>query len=484
MRRQTTVGEVDPEVLAYTAGMDRVLDLALVDADCLGTAAHVTMLSRVPVKPALMTPQAARRVIAELRNILAEAAAGRFSITLEDQDVHLAIERRLTEKLGDLGKRVHVCRSRNDQVAVDLRLFAKTRLLEATDAATALVRALIAFAKKHEKLPMVGRTHMQPAMPSSVGLWASAWAEGLLDDLTLLMAAYELNDQCPLGSAASYGVPVPIDRRLTSDLLGFAKPVHNVLHANQARGKLEAAILSALGQIMLTLSRMAQDLILFSMPEFGYFRLPAEFTTGSSIMPQKRNPDVLELVRAKTAKVLAHASLVAEILRAAPSGYNRDLQETKAPFMEGLELAISSLRILSPLVAGLEVDGDALRRAFGPEVFATDRALELVAAGMPFRDAYHEVKANLQTLTGKSPDAALAAKRHLGAPLGLDWADLDARTQAAELWAADEIAHHRIHRDRLLGLSRKKPSGPFDRPPKWGTLTNGGGKKPRKNDKI
>ena len=456
MRRQTTVGVVDADVLAYTAGMDRVLDAALVEADCFGTAAHVTMLSRVPVRPPLLTAADARRVVAELRNILADAAAGRFCITLEDQDVHLAVERRLTDKLGDLGKRVHVCRSRNDQVAVDLRLFAKTRLLEAVSAAAALARALLAFAKKHEKTPMVGRTHMQPAMPSSVGLWASAWAEGLLDDLALLRTAYALNDQCPLGSAASYGVPVPIDRQLASDLLGFAKPVHNVLHANQARGKLESVILSALGQAMLTLSRMAQDLILFSMPEFGYFRLPAEFTTGSSIMPQKRNPDVLELLRAKAAKVLAHANLVAEILRAAPSGYNRDLQETKEPFFSGFELAISSLRILSPLVAGLEVDGDALRRAFGPEVFATDRALELVAGGMPFRDAYHEVKANLGQLTGRSPDAALAAKRHLGAPLGLDFAAMEARAREAESWAAAEGARHRTRRDRLLGLKVKK----------------------------
>jgi argininosuccinate lyase len=387
---------------------------------------------------------------------VADAAAGKFTITLEDQDVHLAVERRLTEKLGDLGKRVHVCRSRNDQVAVDLRLFAKVRLLEAHSAAAELARTLLAFARKHEKVPMVGRTHMQPAMPSSVGLWASAWAEGLLDDLSLLMAVYELNDQCPLGSAASYGVPVPIDRQLVSDLLGFAKPVHNVLHANHARGKVESVILSALGQIMLTLSRLAQDLVLFSMPEFGYFRLPAEFTTGSSIMPQKRNPDVPELVRAKAAKVLAHAGLVADILRAAPSGYNRDLQETKAPFLEGFELAISSLRILDPLVAGLAVDADALRRAFGPEVFATDRALELVAGGMPFRDAYHEVKAHLGELAGRSPDAALAAKRHLGAPMGLDWAMLAARVREAEAWATEERRHHGACRDRLLGRKPKK----------------------------
>ena len=451
MRRKTTVGEVDAEVLAYTAGQDRVLDLALVEADCFGTAAHVSMLARLPVKPALLTPADAKAVIAELRGIVAAAAAGQFKISLEDQDVHLAVERRLTEKLGDLGKRVHVCRSRNDQVATDLRLYAKTRLLDAADAAAALAGTLIAFAKKHAKVPMVGRTHMQPAMPSSVGLWASAWAESLLDDLALLRTAYELNDRCPLGSAASYGVPLPIDRRLTSDLLGFAAPVHNVLHANQARGKLESVILAALGQAMLTLSRLAQDLILFSMPEFGYFRLPAEFTTGSSIMPQKRNPDVPELLRAKAAKVLAYANLVAEIVRAAPSGYNRDLQETKAPFMEGFELAISSLRILNPLVAGLEVDAAALRRGFGPEVYATDRALELVAQGMPFRDAYHQVKANLDQLAGYDPDAALAAKRHLGAPLGLDFKALAGQARAAARWAAGERKRYAAKRAALLG---------------------------------
>ena len=456
MRRKTTVGEVDANVLAYPAGQDRVLDLALVEADCLGTAAHVTMLSRMPLQPPPVSAKDAQAVIAELRNILADAAAGRFEITLEDQDVHLAVERRLTEKLGNLGKRVHVCRSRNDQVAVDLRLFAKGRLLDAAAAAAELAGALVACAKKHEKIPMVGRTHMQPAMPSSVGLWASAWAESLLDDLALLRTAYELNDQCPLGSAASYGVPMPIDRQRTSDLLGFAKPVHNVLHANQARGKLESIILAALGQAMLTLSRFAQDLILFSMPEFGYFRLPAEFTTGSSIMPQKRNPDVLELLRAKAAKVLANANFVAEVVRAAPSGYNRDLQETKAPFMEGFELAISSLRILAPLVAGLEVDAAALRRGFGPDVFATDRALELVAQGMPFRDAYHEVKSNLDRLAGKSPDDALAAKRHLGAPLGLDFAALAARAKQAGNWADRERKRHEARRNALLGPKVKK----------------------------
>jgi len=456
MRRKTTVGEVDADVLDYTAGKDRVLDLALAAADCMGTAAHVTMLARVPVKPPLLEARHARQIIAELREVYLDAAEGRFAITLEDQDVHLAVERRLTERLGDVGKRVHVCRSRNDQIAVDLRLYAKVRLQEAIGAAAWLARMLVALAQRHEKAPMVGRTHMQPAMPSSVGLWASAWAESLLDDIQLLQTAYDLNNRSPLGSAASYGVPVPIDRQLTSDLLGFARPVHNVLHANQTRGKLEAIILSALGQVMLTLSRLAQDLIIFSMPEFGYFRIPAEFTTGSSIMPQKRYPDVLELLRAKAAKVLSHAHFVAEIVRASPSGYNRDLQEAKEPFLDGFELTIRSLRILAPLMAGLEVDEAALRAAFTPDVFATDRALELVAAGRPFRDAYHEVKAHLDQLAGQSPDEALAAKNHLGAPLGLDLAGMDAAARQVESWVAGEKKLHAACRDRLLGLKSKK----------------------------
>ena len=230
-----------------------------------------------------------------------------------------------------------------------------------------------------------------------------------------------------------------------------AAQLHNVIHAGQTRGKIESVILSALGQVMLTLSRLAQDLILFSMPEFGYFALPEAFTTGSSIMPQKRNPDVLELLRAKAAKVLGHAHTVAEMVRAAPSGYNRDLQEAKAPFFEGFDLTVSSLAVMRPLVAGLKVDKQALRRGFGPEVFATDRALELVAGGMPFRDAYREVKSRIGELAGGDPDAALAAKTHLGATGGLDLAALNARIREAAAWARREKRRHEACRKRLLG---------------------------------
>lgn len=456
MARSTTVGVIEAEVLAYTAGEDRVLDLALLEADCMGSAAHVEMLSRMKGAARPVSREEAAKVREALRELWKEGQEGRFEITAEDQDVHLAIERRLTESLGDVGKRVHTCRSRNDQVAVDLRLWARARLAETLEAVAAAAAALEKFGKRWARVPMVGRTHMQPAMPSSVGLWAGAWAESLLDDAELLKSAWRLNNRCPLGSAASYGVPLPIDRALTAKLLDFDGPVHNVLHANQMRGKLESIQLQALGQVMLTLSRLAQDFILFSMPEFGYFTLATAYTTGSSIMPQKRNPDVLELMRAKAAKVLGLAQVVAEIVRAAPSGYNRDLQETKGPFLKGYEITLASLWILPGLLAGTQVHPEALRGAFGPAVYATDRALELVAGGMPFRDAYHYVKAHLDELEARNPDEAIALKTHLGAPMGLDWAWLEGQIRELAKEARGMRRRHEACRDRLLGTGKGK----------------------------
>ncbi len=449
--RKTTVGAIDAEVLAFTAGRDVELDRRLVGADCVGSAAHAVMLSRMPLKPPLFTAGDVARIKAALVGILRLAAQGRFRIRAGDQDVHLAVERMLTEQLGEPGRKIHTARSRNDQVALDLRLYAKEQLLDALEEGAALAKGLVAFARRHRAVPMVGRTHQQRAMPSSVGLWASAHAESLLDDLGLLLAAYELNDQCPLGAAAGYGVPLPIDRQLTADLLGFSRPTHNVLYATHTRGKIEAAILAALGQAMVTLSRLAQDLILFSMPEFGYFSFPAAFGTGSSIMPQKNNPDVLELVRARAARVLACGAAVQEILRASPAGYNRDVQETKELFFEGMDTARASLRILLPLVRHTRVHPGALAAGFGPEVFATDRVLERVAGGMPFRDAYHDVKAHLAELEDADPAAALAAKRHLGAPAGLDFDLLAARAGEAARLAREERRF--LHRalSRLLG---------------------------------
>lgn len=426
--QKTTVGTINEEVLAFTAGRDVELDMNLIQADCIGTAAHVTMLSKM--KPAIITESERKKVIKELNAIVASAAQGKFKIRLADQDVHLAVERTLTERLGDLGKKIHTCRSRNDQVAVDLRLYARDEILNTLEEASALITALLTFAKKNEKVPMVGRTHMQPGMPSSVGLWAAAHAESLLDDCALLVNAYELNDQCPLGSAASYGVPLAIDRELTADLLGFSRPTHTVLYANNGRGKLESIVLGAMSQVMLSLSRMAQDLMLFTMPEFGYFTLPDELTTGSSIMPQKKNPDVIELVRARATRVKACEIAVYDLIKGSAGGYNRDLQDAKEPFMEGISITRACLRVLAPFIQAIRVNKDKLLAGFTPDVFATDRALELVGQGMPFRDAYHHVKENLDELASMDPVKAIMRKTHLGAPLGIDWALLKDRAAA------------------------------------------------------
>lgn len=450
--RKTTVGVVDTDVLAFTAGKDVQLDLVLAEADCLGSAAHVIMLSRLPMKPALFSATECREVLGVLGEIARSARAGKFKIRLEDQDVHLAVERTLTERLGDLGKRVHTGRSRNDQVALDLRLYARGELVSALEETAALALALLAFGKRHQRIPMVGRTHMQPGMPSSVGLWATAFTEELTDGLALLRGAYAINNRSPLGSAASYGVPLPIDRQLVADLLALDGPCHNVLYANNSRGRVESIILSALAQIMLTLSRLAQDLMLFTMPEFAYFILPDAYCTGSSIMPQKKNPDVLELVRAKASRVAAASEAVFALLKGLPTGYNRDLQEAKEPFLEGMATTRSCLRIMKGLVDGMAIRKEALIRGFTPDVFATDRALELVNQGMPFRDAYHHVKSHLDELRGRDPVSAIQLKRHLGAPAGLDFAFLRRGVQEHTRFANREKACILKVKQHLLGV--------------------------------
>ncbi|MFP4056457.1 MAG: argininosuccinate lyase [Candidatus Brocadiia bacterium] len=410
---------VDRQLEAFTTGDDYLLDRRLVGADCAASVAHVRTLAEADV----LSKGEAAKLVAELRAIAADT---QFAIRPVDEDCHTAIENRLVDRLGDLGKKVHACRSRNDQVIAALRLYAKAALHGLFEACLALGGTLRDFARQHRDVPMVGRTHTQPAMPSSVGLWAGAWLESLLDDLRLLQAAYELNDQCPLGSAASYGVPLDIDREFTSRQLGFARLQNNVLYANNSRGKTEAAILGAAAQLAIDLSRVAQDLITFSLPEFGYFRIPAELCTGSSIMPQKRNPCGLELVRAKASTILACHFQVLSILKGLPSGYNRDLQETKRPFLQGLDLASACVRVVELTFAKLEVCEERLLAAFTPEVFATDEALRLVVEeGMPFRDAYRQVADSLGELEDQDPRQAIARRTHAGGPanLGLELAD-------------------------------------------------------------
>lgn len=445
---KTITGDVDPDVLDYTVGDDPVLDMDLVRWDCLGTAAHVTMLSEMPVVPPVVTKDEAARV----RKALAEVVADKsFAIREMDQDVHMAVETRLTEMLGDLGKKIHTGRSRNDQVAVDVRLHVKDQILALEGEVAALASTLVEFGRAYDRIPLVGRTHLQPAMPSSVGVWASGHAEMILDQTFSLEAAYRLNDLCPLGSAAGYGVPLPLDRDRTSGLLGFARPIHNVFGASMARGEDEAALLSALAQLMAVLSRLAEDMILFSMPEFGYFKLPRAYCTGSSIMPQKYNPDVLELVRSKTAQVLGLATASLSLLHAMPGGYNRDLQDCKGLYMNGLAITRTTLRIMEKVVAGMSIDEQALRAGFIPGVFATDVALRKVAAGTPWREAYHQVRDNLEALSSEDPDAAVAAKSHAGTTAGLDWGIYDSRISELVRSVEERREDFESHMKELLG---------------------------------
>ncbi|MDO5318109.1 MAG: argininosuccinate lyase [bacterium] len=445
---KTITGDVDPDVLDYTVGDDPVLDMDLIRWDCLGTAAHVTMLSEMPVTPPVVTKDEAARVRAALAEVVADKT---FVVREQDQDVHMAVETRLTEMLGDLGKKIHTGRSRNDQVAVDVRLHIKDQILGLEGELADLASALVDFGKAHDRVPMVGRTHLQPAMPSSVGVWATGHAEMILDQTANLEAAYTMNDACPLGSAAGYGVPLPLNRQRTSDLLGFARPMHNVFGASMGRGEDEAALLSALAQLMAVLSRLAEDMILFSMPEFGYFTLPRAYCTGSSIMPQKYNPDVLELVRSKTAQVLGLATASLSMLHAMPGGYNRDLQDCKGLYMKGLSITRTTLRILAKFVQGMGIDETKLRAGFIPGVFATDVALRKVAAGTPWREAYHQVRDNLEALATEDADAAVAAKTHAGATAGLDYALYDGRIQELQKLVAVRAEAFESHMKELLG---------------------------------
>ena len=304
---------------------------------------------------------------------------------------------------------------------MDVRLHMRDAIVATTGEMADLAEALVKFGRAHNLVPMVGRTHLQPAMPSSVGVWATGHAEMILDQWYNFESAYALTNACPLGSAAGYGVPLPLDRQRTADLLGFDGTLHNVFGASMARGENEAALCSACAQLMCVLSRLAEDMILFSMPEFAYFKLPREYCTGSSIMPQKFNPDVLELVRGKTAQVIGWQTAALTLLHAMPGGYNRDLQDCKLLYMKTLETTRTTLRILTKVVEGMTVDEAKLRAGFIPGVFATDVALRMVAQGTPWRDAYHEVRDHLERLDTEDPDAAVAAKTHEGTTGGLHY---------------------------------------------------------------
>lgn len=384
--------DLDAVIERYTVGDDPRLDLVLLPYDCEASIAHARVLEAAGV----LTTDEADRLVEALETLRGRAEAGEIEIAVEEEDGHTAIENRLTEALGDLGKKIHTGRSRNDQVVAALRLYTRARL----DEIRGLVGDLAAAARRRidadGDVELPGYTHMRKAMPSSVGLWLGALAEGLDDDLVLLDAARSLIDRNPLGSAAGYGVPgLELDRELGARLLGFAGVQRNTLAVQNGRGKLEAAVVAALAAVMADLNRLASDLVVFTMPEFGFFALPRDLCTGSSIMPQKVNPDALELMRARAHEVTACEIAIRGIASNAVSGYHRDMQRTKKPLLESLDLTADSLVVARHVVDRLEIDREACARGMSDELYATQRVYELVRQGVPFRDAYRRIAASL-----------------------------------------------------------------------------------------
>lgn len=375
------------EVEGFTVGSDNILDQKLIGYDCQASIAYAKMLA----KKGFITKEEEKSITLELNKIIERSENGAFEISQSDEDCHTAIENHLTAKLGDTGKKLHTGRSRNEQVLVALRLYYKDEMQGTRRLIGALIESLGSFSKKHSKTEMPGYTHMRKAMPSSAGAWAGSFVDSMKDNLKLLNSVLSLVDQCPLGTGAGYGSPIKADQHFLAKELGFSKAQKNPIYCQNSRGKFESSILHTLTQVMADLNKIASDLLLFSMPEFSFFELPRELCTGSSLMPQKKNPDVLELLRGNYHIVLGLEYQVKSIGSNLPSGYNRDIQLTKEPVMKGFEVTNKCLGMASLIFSKLKINKNKCGGAMTDELFATDKVHALVKAGMPFRDAYREV---------------------------------------------------------------------------------------------
>lgn len=380
-------GEVSKQIETYTIGKDRELDLLLSKYDVQGSIAHAKMLERI----GLLTGQELDQLIAELKRIYSLAESNEFVIEDGVEDVHSQVEMLLTDKLGDVGKKIHSGRSRNDQVLVDLRLFVRNEIKEIVELVSKLFGVLNDLSIKHKNDLLPGYTHLQVAMPSSFGLWFGAYAESLVDDLHLFKAAYDIVNQNPLGSGAGYGSSFPLDRQMTTDLLGFDELNYNVVYAQMSRGKMEKSVAFAMSSVAATLSRMSMDVCLYNSQNFGFIKLPDEMTTGSSIMPHKKNPDVFELMRAKMNKLQVLPSEINMILGNLPSGYHRDMQTIKETFLPAFEELKSSLEIAVFALANISVITNLMDDKLYRDAFTVEKVNQLVQEGTPFRDAYVEV---------------------------------------------------------------------------------------------
>ena len=379
--------EVNREIERFTVGRDREMDLYLAKYDVLGSMAHVTMLESI----GLLAKEELEPLLAELRNIYRVCERGEFRIEDGVEDVHSQVELMLTEKLGDMGKKIHSGRSRNDQVLVDLKLFTRHELRLVVEAVKVLFDELIQKSERYKQVLMPGYTHLQVAMPSSFGLWFGAYAESLADDMLFLQAAYRMTNRNPLGSAAGYGSSFPLNRTMTTQLLGFDSMDYNVVYAQMGRGKMERNVSFALASVAGTLAKLAFDACLFNSQNFGFVKLPKECTTGSSIMPHKKNPDVFELIRAKSNKLQALPQQVTLIMNNLPVGYFRDLQIIKEVFLPAFGELKDCLSMAAYIVNKMEVNEHILDNPIYDPMFSVEEVNDLAAHGMPFRDAYKKV---------------------------------------------------------------------------------------------
>lgn len=427
---------LDEAIHRFTVGDDPDLDTVLLAYDAAGSAAHARMLAHVGLLPV----KDAEALVAKLAAIARRAQESSIRIAPEQEDAHTVIEGLLTAELGDAGKRIHLGRSRNDQVILALRLYMRETLLGISAQVAGLANEFLIFARAHADEAMPGYTHLRRAMPSSFGLWAAAFAAGLAEELQALQALYARLDRCPLGAAAGFGVPLPIEREYTAKLLGFSAVQVSPVDVQNSRGRHELALLNGFASIGLVMEKFLWDVALYSMPEFGFIRLPDAFTTGSSIMPQKRNPDVVELARGRCRELRGYAAMLQEIAAGLPSNYHRDLQLLKKPLFGAVSATQGWLDVLIALVPVLQVDAPKAAAACSDDIYAAHQAYRLAEGGMPFRDAYKQVAREIEADSFK-PDRVALTAGHLGGAGNLGLELIEADVQATEQWLVRIRAH-------------------------------------------
>ncbi|HOJ49476.1 MAG TPA: argininosuccinate lyase [Spirochaetota bacterium] len=409
---------LDPFIEKFTVGDDYIIDRYLVTYDIMGSIAHSRMLKKISI----LSDSEQYSIEKGLKEIYKSYKMGNFTIEYEDEDVHSKIERLLIEKIGESGEKLHTARSRNDQVLTDIRLYTKDNLLDIFSLIIEVVNEIEGFGLEFLNVPMPGYTHMQRAMPSSVGQWAFSFVEEFIDYLIIGQACYKLNDASPLGSGAGFGVSINIDREFTANELGFSRVQINPIACQNSRGKIEASVIDFINLVALVLNRIANDILIFTTSEFSFFEADTNITTGSSIMPQKKNLDVLELIRGRTSIIISNSIAVKSIITNLLSGYNRDLQEVKKILVISFEMIKDFLKAIKIVFSSIRPIEENIIKAFDKYIFATDYAYKKVVEGVPFRRAYREVGESLDNIPIMDPKENILSKNHLGATgnLGID----------------------------------------------------------------